>query len=62
MKNNINYLQIILIATLIIILMFIINNIRPKITVLVLSYNRPENLKNCFLMYHLFQCPQVTIK
>lgn len=44
MKNNINNLQIILIATLIIILIFIITNITPKISVLVLNYNRPENL------------------
>ena len=38
------YLPIILTIILISMLIFIINNTRPKISVLILSYNRPENL------------------
>ena len=38
------YLPIILTIILISMLIFIINNTRPKISILILSYNRPENL------------------
>jgi hypothetical protein len=43
MKNTINN-SLIRIIILLLILIFIINNIRPKISLLILSYNRPENL------------------